>query len=141
MKTRFFHILPIVVPTELCTPRRNLEKSSIEEINKEISSFSGVNNLWINSGTEEASKVIGACFIADKMIWEHKDLHKDLFRWLILNSKDEENGDGMNLNVLGLHPSMKPSFPLFKKFGLVTFLNEFGLKLNDRNDPVVMDEI
>jgi len=105
---------------------KSLEKISIAEMEKEVHSFSKVSLTWIESKSPQAAPIIKASFLSDSMIWKHKKLHEDLFRWLTLNSTEVEHGDGMNLNVLGVPTPMHPLFKIVRNFSWVSFLNYFG---------------
>ena len=69
-----------------------------------------------------------AVAIHDQMLFENENLHHFVFEHIRWSEKESlQTKDGMPIKTMGLHSLQTPAFKLLGNWGLVSFLNFFGL--------------
>lgn len=123
-------LLPFI--TERHTNRNPYKKGRAisKDILHVLQSLSGDSPAELHlTGDRNAKKLLGkAVAVNDRILFEHKELHHFLFshiRW----SEEEirKTKDGMPIRSMGLNSFQIPAFKLLGKWGVVSFLNSFGL--------------
>jgi len=60
----------------------------------------------------------------DRIMWEHKDVHRDIFSWVRFTIKEMKNSrDGMGLRSMGINFVQAPLFWLVKNFQIQKIFN------------------
>lgn len=113
-----------------CTNRRPyLDKQIPAEVLHTLkSSVHAPFRLILFQSNEEMKSLAGLSASIDEIIFGHRLLHENLFRWMRWDDKSwRETGDGMGIAVLELPHIDRLFFRLFSSWPLLSFLNHFGL--------------
>ncbi len=110
------------------TTRTYYEKRALSEslTSKLLESFQGAHLSHVHLFDSSSLLPLSGQLVkkADKILWEHKNLHADLFRWLDFTDASKE---GLPVSSLDLLPPEKLMMSALKNWPLVSFLNKLGL--------------
>lgn len=114
-----------------CTNRKKYHSSPLtEEVIKELSDTSLSNGalLYLSSDKTVINNISSLSAAVDKIIFEHKLLHFNLFKWTRWSfTEAERTRDGMPIECLELSFSNRIVFRIISSWAITNFLNCFGL--------------
>jgi hypothetical protein len=78
--------------------------------------------------SDDLTLLAKAVAIHDRMLFENEKLHNFVFEHIRWSEKESlQTKDGMPIKTMGLNSLQTPAFKLLRNWGLVSFLNIFGL--------------
>lgn len=115
-----------------CTNRRKYRTTPLDEAQRKKLQQAGASvpgvTLHLIEDRADMKRVFRLAAQIDSIIFDHPLLHANLYRWIRWN-RDEINAtrDGMPVGSLELDPFQQLFFRIISSFGILKFLNLFGM--------------
>ncbi len=107
--------------------RKNIDKEVIAAL-MSIPAGKNIGELYLEGAREKTRLLAKAVAIHDRMLFENEKLHHFVFEHIRWSEKETlQTKDGMPIKTMGLNSLQATVFKLLGNWGLVSFLNIFGL--------------
>lgn len=107
--------------------RKPIDKEVIAAL-MSIPTGKNIEELYLEKTREKMRLLAKAVAIHDRMLFENENLHHFVFEHIRWSEKESSRTkDGMPIKTMGLNSLQIPAFKLLRNWGLVSFLNIFGL--------------
>ncbi|MDP3030410.1 MAG: hypothetical protein Q8O04_13175 [Deltaproteobacteria bacterium] len=107
--------------------KRHIDKEAIAAL-MSIPTGKNIGELYLEGGREKMRFLAKAVSIHDRMLFKNQNLHHFVFEHIRWSEKESlQTKDGMPIKTMGLNSLQTPAFKLLRNWGLVSFLNIFGL--------------
>lgn len=103
--------------------RRDVAAELLQQISREATKIQDVRFDWIARGEERAA-FKEVTVVGDRMVFQEKQLHETLFRWVQFN---ESALTGLPVSVLGLNFMERITLPLIRSWAVLSRLNKLGM--------------
>ncbi|MDP2993307.1 MAG: nitroreductase, partial [Deltaproteobacteria bacterium] len=107
--------------------KRHIDKEAIAAL-MSIPTGKNIGELYLEGAREKMRFLAKAVAMHDRILFENEKLHHFVFEHIRWSEKEaSKTKDGMPLKTMGLNSLQTPAFKLLGNWGLVSFLNLFGL--------------
>lgn len=122
-----YSFIPLRKTNRLPFIKKSTTQTDKEKLTNICNNYSN-QSLFLFEDNESKKTFKKIIFDADRILFENKDLHQGLFKWIWME-KDSVKKDGMDLSVLGIKGLQKKIFPLFGSWRILSWGNKIGMSM------------